>query len=97
MILASSPYTNGAAEVPWWDFAGGQPVRIEGYLSDLPAGEVMERAQELVGRLPYHPTNANCEHYVTHSLGYEAHSRQLQEWVKLGALAIGVYLLAMVA
>jgi hypothetical protein len=97
MVFASSPHTDGASEVTWWEFSGGHLVNVEGYLTDLPPGEVLRRAEWLVGRLPYDVGNRNCEHYVTHSLGYEPHSPQVQQWVTLGAMVLGAIALAKAA
>jgi hypothetical protein len=94
LIFASSPQTNGADEVTWWEFSGGQPVKIEGYPRDLPPGEVLRRAQWLVRRLPYDAGTQNCEHFVTRCLGYEPFSPQVQKWITLGAIVFGVVALA---
>jgi hypothetical protein len=97
LIFASSPQTNGAAEVTWWEFSGGQQVKIEGYPRDLPPGEVLRCAEWLVGRLPYDAGSQNCEHFVTRCLGYEPFSPQVQKWVTLGALVFGMVVLAKAA
>lgn len=94
MIFASSPQTNGAAEVTWWEFGSGQAVIIHGYLGELPPGETLRCAQDLVGRLPYDAGSANCEHYVTRCLGYEPHSPTVTRCVALGLLALGAVALA---
>ncbi len=94
MVFASSPFTDGADEVTWWDFSDGQQVRVDGYPSNLLPEEVMQCAMELVGRLRYDAGTANCEHYVTRCHGYEPHSPTLRAWFALGIIAFGAIALA---
>jgi hypothetical protein len=85
-VFASSPRTYGAAEVTWWEFGDNQPITVQGYLGDLPPGEVLWRAEALVGQLPYDAGSQNCEHYVTRSLGYKPFSPTVQRLVTCGLI-----------
>jgi hypothetical protein len=94
-VIGTSP-PRGVGETPAWYFHRGQVVRIHGYPGELPPEEVMARARSLIG-MQYDAGNANCEHFVRWCHGLEPESPQLQQWLTVGAIALGAYLLSKAA
>lgn len=76
----------GVVEETWTEFAGGNPVRVDGYPGALPPDEVLARARSCLGRGPWKFT-FNCEHFVRWCHGLEPRSPQLENWIATIGLA----------
>jgi hypothetical protein len=100
--LIAERYTNGAPNVislpnskggvveeSWEEFAGGNPVRVDGYPGALPPEEVIQRARSCIGQVPWRFT-FNCEHFVSWCHGLDPKSPQLENW--LATVGLGVLL-----
>jgi lecithin:retinol acyltransferase len=75
----------GVVEETWEEFAGGNPVRIDGYLGDLEPQVVIDRARSCIGRVPW-TFSFNCEHFVSWCHGLDPRSPQLENWVAVAGL-----------
>lgn len=83
-VLAFSAQARGIIEHPFSDFAGGRAVTVDGYLGNLPAEVVLQRARSLQGRA-YSLLGFNCEHFVRYAHDVETTSPQLWQWAVLGS------------
>ena len=89
-VISGSARVGNVAEESWDSFAGGRPVKADGYPSRLPAHEVVRRSRELIGAR-YHLLNFNCDHVAAAAHGRELASRQLVATVAIAALAAALW------
>ncbi|MGH9461583.1 MAG: lecithin retinol acyltransferase family protein [Vicinamibacteria bacterium] len=75
----------GVVEESWEEFAGGNPVRVDGYLGSYPPSVVLDRARSCIGQLPWR-FSFNCEHFVSWCHGLEPRSPQLENWIAVAGL-----------
>jgi hypothetical protein len=75
----------GVVEESWVEFAGGNAVRVDGYLGRLRPDEVLRRARSCMGQLPWR-FSFNCEHYVSWCHGLDPRSPQLENWIAVAGL-----------
>jgi hypothetical protein len=92
MVISNSARAGGVAEEQWDDFAGHQPIYVEGYPSKLPGWTVVQRARACVGA-KYDVFRWNCEHLTTHAHGLTPRSPQIA-WLVGTALAAGMLVVA---
>lgn len=86
MVISNSARIGCVTEEPWTTFAAGQTVMTEGYPSNLPPYQVLQRARSLVSK-QYQLFTWNCDHAVTFAHGLTPSSSQVA--VTLMLLAIG--------
>jgi hypothetical protein len=87
-VLSFAAGTHGLAEISLSAFAARRPINVDGYLSALPPGAVMQRAR-LKREATYSWLDFNCEHFVRYAHGLPIESPQLQQWSFLGGV-VGV-------
>jgi len=91
-VIANSKRKHCVCEETVEEFSGGWPIRVVGYLGNLGAAEVLNRARSLLGR-PYDLLGFNCEHFVRQTHGLKPKSSQIRTALVLGvAVAVAAFL-----
>lgn len=88
LVLANLP--DRTRVQTWNEFSGGHRVRVRGYPSNMPHGQVLARAESVMTR-PYSWLSWNCEHFVAFSHGLKVESPQVKSWAMIATvLGLGI-------
>ena len=84
LVISASKQKRLVVEETLAEFAGGQPVRNDGFGSHLPHEVVVALFRQMLGQ-PW-TLFRNCEHYASSAEGKQPSSPQLAGWLVAGWL-----------